>query len=34
MQSYKYKRNLINIDLLDYYDIINAPILLYNKKYV
>jgi len=33
MQSYKYKQNLIDTDLLDYYHIINAPIWLYDKRY-
>ena len=34
MQSYKYKRNLIDADLLDNYpNIINAPIPLYDKTY-
>ena len=30
MQSYKYKRNLTDTDLLDYYHISNAPIQLYD----
>jgi len=33
MQSFKYKRNFIDTDLLDYYHMINAPISLCNKKY-
>jgi len=33
MQSYKYKWNLIDTDLLEDYHIINAPILLCDKKY-
>jgi len=33
MQLYKYKWNLIDTDVLDYYHVINAPISLYDKKY-